>query len=196
VLAYIREHAVTHGYSPSVREIGEGVGLTSSGTVQHHLNELEAKGYIFRPPGRKTIRVLQPGLPEQPVPLVPLVGRVAAGRPLLAVENIEDYVPVPAGALRVVEGAFALRVSGDSMVGAGILDGDLVVVRRQSDADDGAIVVARIENELTGEAEITVKRLRRSGGGPELVAENPAYEPIPANRAHIEGVVLGLTRAL
>ena len=195
VLAYIREHHVIQGYSPSVREIGEGVGLTSPGTVQHHLKELEAKGYIFRPPGRKTIRILYGGLPEQTVPLVPLLGRVAAGTPLLAVENIEDYIPVPAGTLRVVEGCFALKVAGDSMVGAGILDGDFVIVRPQPDAESGAVVVARLESGATGEAEVTVKRLRRSGNSVELVPENPAYQPIDGADARIEGIVIGLTRA-
>lgn len=195
VLAYIREHALSFGYSPSVRDIGEGVGLTSSGTVQHHLDELEAKGYIFRRGDRKSIRVLQAGLPEQAVPVVPLVGRVAAGMPLLAVENIEDYIPVPAGTLRVVEGCFALRVIGDSMAGAGILDGDLVIVRPQPDAESRAIVVARLDIEATGESEVTVKRLHRGKGSIELVAENPAYPPIDGASAHVEGIVVGLIRA-
>jgi repressor LexA len=195
VLSFIREQIISQGYAPSVREIGQGVGLSSSGTVQHHLAELEAKGYIFRRGERKTIRVLQPGLPEQPVPLVPLVGRTAAGTPLLAVENIEDYIPVPAGTMRVVEGCFALRVVGDSMVGAGILNGDLVIVRPQSEAESGSIVVARLENEATGESGVTVKRLRRAAGGLELLAENPAYPPMDATHARVEGIVVGLTRA-
>jgi repressor LexA len=195
VLSYIREHIVSQGYAPSVREIGQGVGLSSSGTVQHHLGELEARGYIFRRGERKTIRVLQPGVPEQPVPLVPLIGRVAAGTPLLAVENIEDYIPVPAGTMRVVEGCFALRVVGDSMVGAGILDGDLVIVRPQSEAEPGTIVVARLDNEATGESGVTVKRLRRSATGWELASENPGYPPIDATHARVAGIVVGLTRA-
>ena len=197
VLGYIREHTIARGYSPSVREIGQGVGLASSGSVQHHIEELEAKGYIFRGRGRgrRTIRVLQASLPEQAVPLVPLIGRVAAGQPLLAVANIDDYIPVPAGTVRVGEGYFALRVAGDSMTGAGILDGDVVIVRPLTEAASGAIVVARLENDVTGDAEVSVKRLRRSGRVLQLLAENPAYGPLDASHAIVEGIVVGLMRA-
>ncbi|MGD0833175.1 MAG: transcriptional repressor LexA [Candidatus Dormibacteria bacterium] len=195
VLAYIRQHIISNGYPPSVREIGEGVGLSSSGTVQHHLEELETKGYIFRRGERKTIRILQPGLPEQPLPLVPLLGRVAAGTPLLAVEHIEDYVPVPTGTGKLVEGCFALRVVGDSMVGAGILNGDIVIVRPQVEAESGAIVVARLENQTTSESEVTVKRLVRGPIGVWLVPENSAYPAIDATDVPVEGIVVGLTRA-
>jgi repressor LexA len=171
------------GYPPSVREIGEGVGLNSPSTVHSHLSALVKAGYLRRDPSKpRAIEVTapgraQPGRPQAdlrraPVRDVPLLGRIAAGSPLLAEEDIEDILPLPT---QIVgnDPVFMLRVRGDSMVDAGILDGDLVVVRRQADADDGDIVAALIDGE-----EATVKRLRRESGKVLLLPENPAYEPM------------------
>jgi repressor LexA len=171
------------GYPPSVREIGEAVGLNSPSTVHSHLSALVKAGYLRRDPSKpRAIEVTapgraQPGRPQAdlrraPVRDVPLLGRIAAGSPLLAEEDIEDILPLPT---QIVgnDPVFMLRVRGDSMVDAGILDGDLVVVRRQADADDGDIVAALIDGE-----EATVKRLRRESGKVLLLPENPAYEPM------------------
>ncbi len=150
------------GYPPSVREIGEAVGLNSPSTVHSHLSALVKGGYLRRDPSKpRAIEVTAPGraqpdLRRAPVRDVPLLGRIAAGSPILAEEDIEDILPLPT---QIVgnDPVFMLRVRGDSMIGAGIFDGDLVVVRRQADADDGDIVAALIDGE-----EATVKRLRRS----------------------------------
>ncbi len=171
------------GYPPSVREIGEAVGLNSPSTVHSHLSALVKAGHLRRDPSKpRAIEVTapgraQPGRPQAdlrraPVRDVPLLGRIAAGSPILAEEDIEDILPLPT---QIVgnDPVFMLRVRGDSMVGAGIFDGDLVVVRRQADADDGDIVAALIDGE-----EATVKRLRRGPGKVMLLPENPAYEPM------------------
>ncbi|MDB5063681.1 MAG: SOS-response transcriptional repressor, LexA, partial [Chloroflexi bacterium] len=149
ILEFLRNHARNHAYPPTVREIGLAVGLSSSSTVQNHLNALEQKGHIRRDPTKsRTVEVVGEE-PVAAVPMrsfsVPLVGRVAAGGPILAEENIEDHIvlgPEIAGG----DDAFALHVRGDSMIEAGIHDGDMVVVRPQRDANNGQIVVARIEN--------------------------------------------------
>jgi repressor LexA len=168
------------GYPPSVREIGEAVGLNSPSTVHSHLSALVKAGYLRRDPSKpRAIEVTapgraQPGRPQDlrraPVRDVPLLGRIAAGSPMLAEQDIEDILPLPT---QIVgnDPVFMLRVRGDSMVGAGIFDGDLVVVRRQADADDGDIVAALVDGE-----EATVKRLRRGPGKVMLLPENPAYE--------------------
>jgi repressor LexA len=195
VLGFIYDSVLQHGYPPSVREIADGVGLASPSSVQHHLGELESKGYIFRRRDTlRTIQVIDPGLPQRPVPLVPLVGRVAAGDPLLAVENIEDYVAVPAGSLHGSDGCFALRVSGASMRDAGILDGDLVIVRPDSDVPDGTVAAVRMEDPDTGEHLVTVKRLYRERGGLRLEPANAAFEALHVRDAVVEGVVVALTR--
>jgi repressor LexA len=171
------------GYPPSVREIGEAVGLNSPSTVHSHLSALVKAGYLRRDPSKpRAIEVTAPGkahpgrppadLRRAPVRDVPLLGRIAAGSPILAEQDIEDILPLPTQ-LVGNDPVFMLRVRGDSMVGAGIFDGDLVVVRRQADADDGDIVVALIDGE-----EATVKRLRRGPGTVMLLPENPAYEPM------------------
>ena len=174
ILRTVRER----GYPPSVREIGEAVGLNSPSTVHSHLSALVKAGYLRRDPSKpRAIEVTAPGraqpdLRRAPVRDVPLLGRIAAGSPILAEEDIEDILPLPT---QIVgnDPVFMLRVRGDSMVEAGIFDGDLVVVRRQADADDGDIVAALIDGE-----EATVKRLRRSPGKVTLVSENPAYAPM------------------
>jgi repressor LexA len=199
ILEFLRNHARNHAYPPTVREIGQAVGLSSSSTVQNHLNALEQKGHIRRDPTKsRTVEVVG----EEPVVAatmrsfsVPLVGRVAAGGPILAEENIEDHIvlgPEIAGG----DDAFALHVRGDSMIEAGIHDGDMVVVRPQRDANNGQIVVARIENEQTGEHEVTVKRFFREAGRIRLQPENSALEPIYARDLHLEGVVVAVVRVL
>ena len=178
ILDLILSTVQERGYPPSVREIGEAVGLNSPSTVHSHLSSLVKAGYLRRDPSKpRAIEVTAPGraqpdLRRAPVRDVPLLGRIAAGSPILAEEDIEDILPLPTQ-LVGNDPVFMLRVQGDSMIEAGIFDGDLVVVRRQADADDGDIVAALIDGE-----EATVKRLRRSPGKVILLPENPAYEPM------------------
>ncbi len=177
VLDFIRATVADRGYPPSVREIGEAVGLSSPSTVHSHLSSLVEAGAIRRDPTKpRAIEVLGPppaALPDSDdVRQVPLVGRIAAGSPILASEDIEDVYPLPQ-ALVGSGPLFMLSVKGDSMIDAGILDGDLVVVRRQPDAADGDIVAALVDDE-----EATVKRLFRRDGRVILHAENPAYEDL------------------
>ena len=179
IVDYVNQFIQENGYSPSVREIGEAVGLRSTASVSYHLQALQAKG-LLQPPGVKgRKRALVTGArPGQ----IPVVGVVTAGMPILAVENQEGTLPWND------PGCFALRVRGDSMLGAGILPGDKVVVRPQSTADDGQIVVARLEDEAT------VKRLRRRNGEIWLLPENDAYAPIDGTHAEIIGVVKAVVR--
>ncbi|MBT8247258.1 MAG: transcriptional repressor LexA [Acidimicrobiia bacterium] len=171
ILDYIRDTVADRGYPPSVREIGEAVGLSSPSTVHSHLSTLEATGHLRRDPTKpRAIEILD----EEPsnVRNVPLVGRIAAGSPILAEEDIEDVIPLPVDL--VGDGPiFMLRVKGESMIDAGILDGDYVVIHRQPDALDGEIVAALIDGE-----EATVKRLQRRQGAVILHSENPAFEPM------------------
>lgn len=173
ILDFIRETVADRGYPPSVREIGEAVGLSSPSTVHSHLATLEASGRLRRDPTKpRAIEILDDGSHSSKVRKVPLVGRIAAGSPILAEEDIEDVYPLPVEL--VGDGPiFMLRVKGESMIDAGILDGDFVVVHRQSDARDGEIVAALIDGE-----EATVKRLERKDGTVILHAENPAFEPM------------------
>jgi repressor LexA len=203
ILEFLRDHKRSHAYPPTVREIGQAVGLSSSSTVQNHLNALEQKGYIRRDPTKsRTVEVVGEEQ-QQPngrvIPLraftVPLIGRVAAGTPVLAEENIEDQITV-GPEIAGDEGAYALRVHGESMIEAGIYDGDIVVVRPQKEAPNGTIVVARIENDLTGEHEVTVKRLYRESGRVRLQPENSTMEPIFARDVTLEGTVVAVIRLL
>ncbi len=173
ILDYIRDTVADRGYPPSVREIGEAVGLSSPSTVHSHLSTLEASGHLRRDPSKpRAIEILDGGSHHPNVREVPLVGRIAAGSPILAEEDIENVYPLPIEL--VGDGPiFMLRVKGDSMVEAGILDGDFVVVHRQPDALDGEIVAVLIDG---GEA--TVKRLERKDGTVTLHSENPAFEPM------------------
>ncbi len=173
ILDYIRDTVADRGYPPSVREIGEAVGLSSPSTVHSHLSTLEATGHLRRDPTKpRAIEVLDDDSHPADVRRVPLVGRIAAGSPILAEEDIEDVYPLPVEL--VGDGPiFMLRVKGDSMIDAGILDGDLVVIHRQPDALDGEIVAALIDGE-----EATVKRLQRKDGAVILHPENPALEPM------------------
>ena len=201
ILEFLRDHKQSHAYPPTVREIGQAVGLSSSSTVQNHLNALEQKGYIRRDPTKsRTVEVVGDEQTNgRVIPLraftVPLVGRVAAGTPVLAEENIEDQITVGPEIARD-EAAYALRVHGDSMIEAGIYDGDIVVVRPQRDAVNGTIVVARIENELTGEHEVTVKRFFREASRVRLQPENSTMEPIFARDVTVEGTVVAVIRLL
>jgi repressor LexA len=202
IIEFLREHARTHAYPPTVREIGLAVGLSSSSTVQNHLNSLEAKGYIRRDPTKsRTVEVVghEPAASRSGprVLTLPLVGRVAAGTPVLAEQNVEDHITV-GQELAGDDGAYALTVHGDSMIEAGILDGDLVVVRpRRDPPPNGTIVVARIENETTGEGEVTVKRFFRDGGRVRLQPENAAFDPIfVSGDLSLEGVVTAVIRVV
>jgi repressor LexA len=202
ILDFLREHARTHAYPPTVREIGLAVGLSSSSTVQNHLNSLEAKGHIRRDPTKsRTVEVVghepQPRRDVRAAYSLPLIGRVAAGSPVLAEQNIEDTIAV-GPPIADDEGAYALTVRGDSMIDAGILDGDMVIVRPRHDAPaNGTIVVARIENPTTGEGEVTVKRFFRDGGRIRLQPENAALEPIfVSDGLQLEGVVTAVIRVL
>jgi repressor LexA len=190
ILEYIRHVTRERNYPPSVREIGEAVGLSSSSTVHNHLLQLERRGLIRRDPSKsRTVQLVESAASEDQRPRavpVPVVGSVAAGTPILAEQNIEDYLMLSPDLAE--EGWFALRVRGDSMINAGILDGDLVIVRPQQDAPDGTIVVALVEDEAT------VKRLDRSAGRVRLLAENPAYRPIEPEQASMVGSVKGLIR--
>lgn len=189
ILAYIRNEIMNRGYPPTVREIGEAVGLSSSSTVHSHLNRLERKGYIKRDPTKPRAIELSEGLIQfrKDMVEVPLLGRVTAGQPILAVENIEETYPLPLEFTKSDE-VFMLRITGDSMINAGIFDNDLVIVRKQNYAYDGDIVVA-----LLGE-EATVKRFYKGFNHIRLQPENDAYEPIITRDVEIIGIVIALLR--
>ncbi len=205
VLQVIRESVQRRGYPPSMREIGEAVGLTSTSSVSYQLSTLQNKGYLRRDAGRpRTVEVRLPGHPavrpepafdddsvmditSQEAAYVPVVGRIAAGGPILAEEAIEDIFPLPRQL--VGEGTlFLLKVVGDSMMNAGIVDGDWVVVRQQPVAENGDIIAAMIEGEAT------VKTFKRSGSHVWLMPHNPAYTPIPGDEAEILGRVVAVLR--
>jgi repressor LexA len=203
VLEVIREWVERLGYPPSVREIGEAVGLTSTSSVAHQLRALERKGYLRRDPNRPRAVGVRPadtspdtgeetlnGEPARPRPIfVPVVGRIAAGGPVLAEQVIEDVFPLPKEI--VGEGSlFLLRVTGDSMIEAAITDGDWVVVRQQPNAENGDIVAAMIDGEAT------VKTFKRRDGHVWLLPHNPAYEPIPGDEATVLGRVVAVLRRL
>ena len=196
ILDYLRSRALRGEYPPSVREIGMAVGLSSSSTVQNHLNVMERKGVIRRDATKSRTVSLTDSLGERLDPFsLPLIGQVAAGAPILAEQNIEDHIslgPQIAGD----QGAFVLRVKGDSMLGDGILDGDLVVVRPTTDAPNGTLAVVRVEDATTGEGEVTVKRLYRESGHVRLQPSNPAYEPIVVSEATVEGRVSAVIRMI
>ena len=180
ILEFVNRFVQENGFAPSVREIGAAVGLSSTASVSYHLNQLQVKGLLLSPgaKGRKRsiVTATRPGQ-------IPVVGVVTAGVPILALENQEGTMAWDGD-----PGCFALRVRGDSMVGAGILSGDMVVVRPQQTADDGQIVVARIGDEAT------VKRLRLQNGEVWLMPENDAYSPINGNEAELIGLVKAVVR--
>ena len=205
VLQVIRDSVQRRGYPPSMREIGEAVGLTSTSSVSYQLSTLQSKGYLRRDAGRpRTVEVRLPGHPairpeaapdddapmditSQEAAYVPLVGRIAAGGPILAEESVEDVFPLPRQV--VGEGTlFLLKVVGDSMINAAIADGDWVVVRQQPVAENGDIVAAMIDGEAT------VKTFKRSDSHVWLMPHNPAYTPIPGDDAAILGRVVAVLR--
>ena len=194
IFDFIKRHSATYGYPPTVRDIGKAVGLASTSTVHAHLANLEKLGLLRRDPSKPRAIELLDRAVEQVRSIarphgLPLVGQVAAGSPVLAEENIEDYVAVP-GLAGGDAGEFVLRVRGDSMVDAGILPDDYVVVRRQETAHDGDIVVA-----LVGE-EATVKRFFRERDHIRLQPENASLEPIRSRDVHVLGRVVGLFRSV
>src|ERR1700722_1658965 len=205
VLQVIRDSVQRRGYPPSMREIGEAVGLTSTSSVSYQLSTLQNKGYLRRDAGRpRTVEVRLPGHPavrpeadldeEMPMDItsqeaayVPLIGRIAAGGPILAEQAVEDIFPLPRQI--VGEGTlFLLKVVGDSMINAAIADGDWVVVRQQQVAENGEIVAAMIDGEAT------VKTFKRSDDHIWLMPHNPAYTPIPGNDAEILGKIVAVLR--
>jgi repressor LexA len=195
---FLVDYVDRHGYPPTVREIGERVGLASPSTVHAHLANLERAGYLKRDPTKPRALELtglsRPGSRAAPREALPLVGQVAAGGPLLADENVEDYVELPD---RLVGGAadFLLRVKGDSMIDAGILEGDVVVVRKSDTAVNGDIVVALVGDDESAD-EATVKRYFRESGRVRLQPENAALDPIYAPHVQVLGKVVGVFRAL
>lgn len=192
ILAYIKETLRTKGYPPSVREIGEAVGLSSSSTVHTHLEKLEDMGLIRRDPTKpRTIEVLDeaPWRQKSLTP-VPLVGRVTAGQPILAVENIEETYPLPTE-LVGDDNIFMLTIQGESMIKAGIFDGDFVLVREQSTARNGDIVVALLDDE-----DATVKRFYKEKDVIRLQPENDHMDPIYSRDVNILGKVVGVFRRL
>jgi repressor LexA len=199
---FLVEYADGHGYPPTVREIGEAVGLASPSTVHAHLANLERAGLLKRDPSkpraldlvghrRVTPQSVAPAV--EALPLLPLLGQIAAGSPLLAEENVEDRIAVPE---RLGRGAdFLLTVRGESMIEAGILDGDTLVVRKQEDASNGDVVVALVgDDESANEA--TVKTFYRESGRVRLQPENSALEPIYADHVQVLGKVVGVFRSL
>lgn len=192
ILEFIKNELYTKGYPPSVREICDAVNLKSTSTVHGHLERLEKKGYIRRDPTKpRAIEVLDnsPLALAREIVEVPMVGKVTAGQPILAVENIEDTFPLPVDFTGGSE-CFILSVKGNSMIDAGILDGDYVVVKRQSVANNGDIVVALLEDEAT------IKRFYKEKDCVRLQPENPYMEPIFAKDVKILGKVIGLFRRL
>ncbi|MGI6163667.1 MAG: transcriptional repressor LexA [Bacillota bacterium] len=192
VLEVIRQYIRETGYPPSVRELGERLGLKSTATVHSHLRTLERKGYLRRTAQKSRAFNLTEELEDnQPAPavMVPLVGMVRAGLPVLAVENIDEFVPLPRSFVKS-ENVFMLQVEGDSMIGAGIFEGDLVLIRQQDSAENGDIVVALIDEEAT------VKTFYKEKDSVRLQPENPNLEPIVSKEVRILGKVIGLYRSL
>ena len=191
ILEYIKETILGKGYPPAVREICEAVHLKSTSSVHSHLEALERNGYIRRDPTKpRTIEILDDdfALTRREVVNVPIIGTVAAGMPILAQENIEDYFPIPVEMLPNKE-IFMLKVKGESMINAGILNGDNVIVRKQSSANNGEIVVA-----MTEDNEATVKRFFKENGHYRLQPENDTMAPIILSNVTILGKVVGLYR--
>jgi repressor LexA len=192
ILEVIRDFTLERGYPPSVREIGERVGLSSSSTVQSHLRSLEKRGLIHRDPTKPRALTATGGAPalrEIPYAVLPIVGRVAAGTPITATENLDGEFVVPPELARK-PGTFMLRVAGESMIEAAILDGDLIVVAPQPDAANGEIVVAMVDGEAT------VKRFFREAGRVRLQPENRTMAPIYAQDVTIVGRVEAIFRRL
>jgi repressor LexA len=193
ILTFIVDYVNDKGYPPSIREIGNAFNISSLRGVTVHLDALERKGYIKRASTSRSITVIgKTGAtsPNRSVAFVPLVGTIAAGVPITATQNVEAQVPVPQELVRATKNAFALRVKGDSMINAHIMDGDLVVIKQQQTAENGDLVAVLLGDEAT------VKHIQYSGDGVKLIAANPAYDPIEIKRedSRIIGKVIGLVR--
>ena len=190
VLEYITDTIRREGFSPSVRDIGEALNIKSTSTVQSYIKRLEEKGVLKRESGKsRTLRIDTYQRDSQRTVKVPILGKVAAGKPILAIENQEGYVDFPMpGVSRGYKDLFALRVAGESMINAGILSGDIVVVRRENYAENGDIVVALVEDEAT------VKRFYKENGHFRLQPENPTMEPIIVDEVFILGRVVAVLR--
>ncbi|WP_215145273.1 transcriptional repressor LexA [Exiguobacterium qingdaonense] len=195
ILDFIKEEVRAKGYPPSVREIGEAVGLASSSTVHGHLDRLEKRGLIRRDKTKpRAIEILTEDMPvieeQDTVMYVPVIGKVTAGTPITAIENVEEHFPLPAHIVGS-DNVYMLSVSGDSMINAGILDGDRVLVRQQSTADNGEIVVA-----MTEDGEATVKRIYKEASKVRLQPENDELEAMYFDNVSILGKVIGVYRTI
>ena len=192
ILEYIKQEILNKGYPPAVREICEAVHLKSTSSVHSHLETLEKNGYIRRDPTKpRAIEIIDDNfnLTRREVVNVPILGQVAAGQPLLAVENIENYFPIPTEFMPNAE-TFMLKVKGDSMINAGIFNGDKILVQKQSDAQNGDIVVALVDDSAT------VKTFYKENGHYRLQTENDTMDPIIVNECSILGKVFGIMRFL
>lgn len=192
IIDFIKSEVEVKGYPPSVREIAEAVGLASSSTVHGHLERIERKGYIRRDPTKpRAIEIVDVDdhIERDTARYAPIIGRVTAGSPITAIENIEEYTPVPSSIANTSDNIFILLVEGDSMMNAGILDGDKVIVKQQNTANNGDIVVAMTEDD-----EATVKRFYKEKDHIRLQPENDAMEPIILHQVTILGKVIGLYR--
>ena len=192
ILEYIKQEILNKGYPPAVREICEAVHLKSTSSVHSHLETLEKNGYIRRDPTKpRAIEIIDDNfnLTRREVVNVPILGQVAAGQPLLAVENIENYFPIPTEFMPNAE-TFMLKVKGDSMINAGIFNGDKILVQKQSDAQNGDIVVALVDDSAT------VKTFYKENGHYRLQPENDTMDPIIVNECSILGKVFGIMRFL
>lgn len=191
ILQYVLQYVQREGFPPSIREIGKHFEIGSLRGVTVHLDALERKGYITRANTPRSIKITHPTYqPASRVTVLPLIGSIAAGAPILAQEQVEDLIPVPNEMVRNIEGAFLLRVRGDSMSGEGILPRDLVVVRPQQNASHGDLVAVLLGDEAT------VKRIHFSDDTVKLMPSNPAYDPMIVDRedARVIGRIIGLIR--
>lgn len=192
IVDFIKSEVDVKGYPPSVREIAKAVGLASSSTVHGHLERIEKKGYIRRDPTKpRAIEIvdIDEHIEKDTARYAPIIGKVTAGSPITAIENIEEYTPIPSSIASTSDNVFVLNVEGDSMINAGILDGDKVIVKQQNTAENGEIVVA-----MTEEDEATVKRFYKEKNHIRLQPENDALEPIILDQVTILGKVIGVYR--
>lgn len=189
IYEFIRQEVLDKGYPPSVREICAKVGLSSTSTVHSHLSKLEKKGLIKRDPTKpRAIEIIKDPIAKKEMVDIPIIGKVQAGQPILAVENIEDYFTIPLNFVRGNNDLFILKISGESMIEAGIYDGDLAIIEKVNSAENGEIVVALIENEAT------IKRFYKENGRIRLQPENHTMEPIIVNDCKIVGKLTGIYR--
>lgn len=194
ILDFIKDEVARKGYPPSVREIAVAVGLASSSTVHGHLERIESKGYIRRDPTKpRAIEIIdlsdESQIPKDIARYAPVIGKVTAGLPITAVENIEEFIPLPSSTAGPDDNLFVLVIDGESMIEAGILDGDMVIVKQQNTADNSDIVVA-----MTEDNEATVKRFFKEKGHIRLQPENATMEPLIYENVTILGKVIGLYR--